>query len=81
MSCEQDKEGSASLPSGAIAIGRERLLGVAGICELTELGKVTASKLLKETRRCIRIHRRLFVLESSFLDWLHELERTSPCLR
>ena len=60
--------------------GKERLLGVADVCEMTGLSPVTAATLMKETGRCIRIHRRLFVLEASFFDYLRQVEEVSPCL-
>lgn len=57
-----------------IVLGRERLLGIPDICELTGLGEATASKLMKESGHCIRLHRRLYLLESSFFSWLKEQE-------
>lgn len=63
----------------AIIIGRERLLGVPDVCEITGLADVTAAKLMKESGRCISLHRRLYVLESSFFAYLHEVEVTEPC--
>ena len=57
-----------------IGLGRERLLGIPDICELTGLGEATASKLMKESGHCIRLHRRLYLLESSFFSWLKEQE-------
>lgn len=57
-----------------IALGRERLLGIPDICELTGLGEATASKLMKESGHCIRLHRRLYLLESSFFSWLKQQE-------
>ena len=60
-------------------IGCERLLGIPEVCALTGLNPVTASKLMKETGRAINVHRRLFILESSFYAYLHELEVSEPC--
>lgn len=60
-------------------LGRERLLGIAEVCAVTGLNPVTASKLMKETGRAINVHRRLFILESSFYTYLHELEVNDPC--
>ena len=57
-----------------IVLGRERLRGIPDICELTGLGEATASKLMKESGHCIRLHRRLYLLESSFFSWLKEQE-------
>lgn len=57
-----------------IVLGRERLLGIPDICELTGLGEATVSKLMKESGHCIRLHRRLYLLESSFFSWLKEQE-------
>lgn len=62
-----------------IVLGRERLLDVPEICKLTGLGEATASKLMKETGRCFKLHSRLYVIESSFFSYLHELEVNQPC--
>lgn len=62
-----------------IVLGRERLLGVTEIRELTGLGEVAAASLMKESGRCLKLHSRLFVIESSFFEYLHELEVTNPC--
>ena len=63
------------------ALGRERLLGVPNVCEITGLAEATASKLMKETGRAIKVHGRLYILESSFFAYLHELEVTEPCAK
>lgn len=55
-------------------MGRERLLGIPEVCELTGLGKATASKVMKESGCAIRLHQRLYVLEMSFYAWLRERE-------
>lgn len=60
-------------PDGT-AVGRERLLGIPDISEITGLSEATASKLMKESGRAIRLHSRLYLLESSFYAWLRELE-------
>lgn len=60
-------------------LGRERLLGVTEIRELTGLGEVAAASLMKESGRCLKLHSRLFVIESSFFEYLHELEVSDPC--
>ena len=62
--------GVAPAPS-RLVLGRERLLEVPEICEITGLGHVTASKLMKEAGRCIRIHAHLYVIESSFFAHLY----------
>ena len=60
-------------------LGHERLLGIAEVCKITGLSPVTASKLMKESGRAIALHRRIFILESSFFSYLHELEVSEPC--
>lgn len=65
--------------SPRIVLGRERLLDVSDIRELTGLGEVAAASLMKESGRCLKLHSRLFVIESSFFSYLHELEVTDPC--
>ena len=62
-----------------IVLGHERLLGVTEIRELTGLGEVAAASLMKESGRCLKLHSRLFVIESSFFEYLHEREVTNPC--
>jgi len=60
-------------------LGHERLLGIPDICLLTGFGKATASKFMKESGRAIRVHSRLFLLESSFFSFLREMEASDPC--
>ena len=43
------------------------------------LSPVTASKMMKESGRAIALHRRIYILESSFFAYLHELEASEPC--
>ena len=61
------KAGIAPAPP-RVVLGRERLLGVTEIRELTGLGEVAAASLMKESGRCLKLHSRLFVIESSFLS-------------
>lgn len=72
-------EAGITLASPRIVLGRERLLGVTEIRELTGLGEVAAASLMKESGRCLKLHSRLFVIESSFFEYLHELEVSDPC--
>lgn len=65
--------------SSSPGLGRERLLGIAEVCKITGLSPVTASKLMKESGRAIALHRRIYILESSFFAYLHELEVEEPC--
>ena len=60
-------------------VGRERLLDIPEVCKITGFGEATASKVMKETGCCIRLHSRLYVLESSFYKYLHKLEVSEPC--
>ena len=60
-------------------LGHERLLSIAEVCKITGLSPVTASKLMKESGRAIALHRRIYILESSFFAYLHELEVAEPC--
>lgn len=71
--------GAIPAPS-RIVLGRERLLDVPEICRLTGTSPATASKLMKETGCCLRLHSRLYVIESSFFTYLHRLEVSEPCL-
>lgn len=72
-----EMEGSSS--ASCATIGRERLLSTSDICELTGLGEATAATLMKETGRCLKLHGRLYVIESSFFAYLHEKEANEPC--
>lgn len=65
--------------AGVTAIGTERLLGIPDVCTMTGLCPVTASKLMKESGRAIRVHGRVFILESSFFTYMKELEVGEPC--
>lgn len=65
--------------AGVTAIGTERLLGIPDICTMTGLCPVTASRLMKESGRAIRVHGRVFILESSFFAYMKELEVSEPC--
>ena len=58
---------SAALPR---SIGEETLLGVSDVCDITGLAEATASKLMKETGRAFRLHGRLFILWTSFVEFL-----------
>lgn len=60
-------------------LGHERLLGISEVCKITGLSPVTASKMMKESGRAIALHRRIYILESSFFAYLHELEVEKPC--
>ncbi|MEF2860211.1 MAG: hypothetical protein U0N93_08935 [Collinsella sp.] len=60
-------------------LGHERLLGISDVSNMTGLSPVTASKLMKESGRAIALHRRIYILESSFFAYLHELEVSGPC--
>lgn len=72
-------EAGVSPAPSRIALGRERLLSIEDVCGITGLGEATASKLMRESGRAIRLHRRLYVLESSFYSYLHEMEVSEPC--
>lgn len=83
MMIEPDKPYAAVQASPAVSpgpnLGHERLLGIAEVCKITGLSPVTASKLMKESGRAIALHRRVYILESSFFCYLHELEVSKPC--
>lgn len=60
-----------SLPN----IGSDRLLTINDVSRITGLCAPVASDLIKETGRAITIHRRIYILESSFLAFLKEQEQ------
>lgn len=55
-------------------IGSERILGIPEICEATGLAKVSAASIIKESGKGFRLHHRLYMLESSFYEFLRDLE-------
>ncbi len=57
----------------------DNLLDVQAICNKTGFCKQVAARLMKETGRCVRIHGKLFVLESSFIDYVRDLEANEAC--
>lgn len=70
----QQQNDDYNLPS----IGSDRLLTISDVSRITGLCAPVASELIKETGRAITIHRRVYILESSFLAFLKEQEqRTS----
>lgn len=71
--CPTNAGGTA--PGARVVLGRERLLGIPDICAITGLGEATASKLIRESGHAIRLHRRLYLLESSFFAWLKSQEQ------
>lgn len=83
MSVEPNEPYVAVQASPAVSygpnLGHERLLGISEVCKITGLSPVTASKMMKESGRAIALHRRIYILESSFFAYLHELEASEPC--
>lgn len=78
--CNPVASGAGVTPAPSrVVLGRERLLDVPEIRKLTGLGEATASKLMKETGCCLKLHGRLYVIESSFFAYLHRLEVSEPC--
>lgn len=59
------------------ALGRERLLSLADVCEITGWCPVTASLFLAESGRKLKLHGHVYILESSFFSYLHELEEAN----
>jgi len=55
-------------------LGRERLLSLANVCQMTGWCPATASDFLEESGRKLKLHNRIFILESSLFAYLHELE-------
>lgn len=83
MMVEPDEPYAAVQASPAVSVnpnlGRERLLGISDVSQMTGLSPVTASKFMKESGRAIALHRRVYILESSLFEYLHELEMSKPC--
>lgn len=68
-------EAGANAPAPRVILGRERLLSIEDVSNITGLGEATASKLMRESGHAIRLHRRLYLLESSFFSWLKSQEQ------
>ncbi len=59
----------------------EALLDVSDIQDLTGLCKPVARRLMRESGHCLTLHRHLYVLKSSFFDYLRLLEVSDSCSR
>lgn len=57
-----------------IPLTTDKLLTISDISEILGVSPVTASKFMKESGRAISVHRRLYVLSSSFYEYLKEIE-------
>lgn len=64
---------SCSEPTGA-PLGNDRVLSVADVCNIMGFCPETASKFMKETDYALILHRRIFILESSLVKYLHDQE-------
>lgn len=73
--------GSIDSPKDQGTSSSERLFGIPEVRRITGFGYATAARLMKESGCCFKTHNRLFVLESSFFDYLHSLEVTNLCSR
>lgn len=51
-------------------LGSDRILAVEDVCAIMGCCPVAAAKIMKESGRCLRVHRRLYVLESAFVKHL-----------
>ncbi|GEM_PF-5749280 len=55
-------------------IGNDRLLSIEDVASILHVCPVTASKIMKDTGRSITLRRRIYILESNFLNFLREIE-------
>lgn len=55
-------------------IGNDKLLSISNIAEILGVCPVTASMVMKDSGRSITLGRRVYILESNFLAFLHEKE-------
>lgn len=55
-------------------IGNDRLLGIEDVATILDVCPVTASCVMKESGRSIVLHRRVYILETNLLAYLHEQE-------
>lgn len=60
-------------PTGT-PLGNDRILSVADVCGVMGFCPETASKFMKETGYALTLHRRIFILESSLMKYLHDQE-------
>lgn len=63
-----------STPRTYEQLGNDRLLGLHEVAEILACCPVTASRIIKESGYGIVLHRRLFILQSSFNKYLKEQE-------
>ena len=55
-------------------LGDDRIMSISDVAETLGVCPVTASKIIKESGRGITLHRRIFILQSSFMAFLAERE-------
>lgn len=64
---------SNQLAAGA-PLGNDRVLSVADVCDVMGFCPETATKFMRETGYALVIHRRVFILQSSLINYLHHQE-------
>ena len=71
---------SASAPAAATykRLGTDRLLSTNDLCEILGCCPKTAKRIARESGFSIITHRKVFVLESSFLHYMASLQETFP---
>jgi hypothetical protein len=69
-----DATKTSTTPPPYEPLGTDKLLSISAISDLLGVCPVTASRIMKESGRSITLHRRVFVLQSSFMQYMHELE-------
>lgn len=55
-------------------LGNDRVLSVHDVCDIMGFCTETATKFMRETGYALVIHRRVFILQSSLIDYLHQQE-------
>lgn len=69
-----DVDSSINSNSMGQPIGNDKLLSINDVANILGVCPVTASMVMKDTGHCIAIRRRVYILESSLLSFLHKME-------
>lgn len=62
-------------------LGNDRVLSVGDVCDVMGFCPETAVKFIRETGYALVIHRRIFILQSSLIRYLHEQEQQARAER
>lgn len=61
-------------PLAGSDLGDDRIYSISDVSEALGIGRQTASRIMRESGRAIRLHSRLYILEGTLLSFLKEKE-------